>query len=67
MKILVVVQPGIHNSSNECYNVEAVMECYFLSRPVEEERKLVRGYRRRMHHIWKEQYATEITEQRLRD
>ena len=43
------------------------MECYLLSRPVGEERKLVRGYRRRMHHIWKEQYATEITEQRLRD
>ena len=43
------------------------MECYFLSSPVDEERKLVRGYRRRMHHIWKEQYATEITEQRLRD
>ena len=38
----------------------AVMECYFLSRPVEEEGKPVRGYRRRMHNIWKEQYGTEI-------
>ena len=32
----------------------AVMECYFLSRPVDEESKLVRGCRRRMHNIWKE-------------
>ena len=40
------------------------MECYFLSRPVEEEGKPVRGYRR-MHIIWKERYGTEITEQRL--
>ena len=43
------------------------MECYFLSRPLEEEGKPVRGYRRRMHNIWKEQYRTEITEQRLCD
>ena len=39
-----------------------VMECYFLSRPVEEEGKPVRGYSRRMHNIWKERYGTEITE-----
>ena len=32
----------------------AVMECYFLSRPVVEEGKPVRGYRRRMHNIWKQ-------------
>ena len=43
------------------------MECYFLSRPLEEEGKPVRGYGRRMHNIWKEQYRTEITEQRLCD
>ena len=43
------------------------MECYFLSRPVDEEDKPVRGYRRRMHNIWKERYGTEITEQRLID
>ena len=42
----------------------AAMECYFLSRPVDQEGKPVRGYRRRMH-IWKEQYGTKITEQRL--
>ena len=45
----------------------AVMECYCLSRPVDEEGKPVRGYRRRMHNIWKERYDTEITEQRLCD
>ena len=39
----------------------AVMECYFLSRPVDEEGKPVKGYKRRMHNIWKEQYHTEIT------
>ena len=43
------------------------MECYFSSRPVEEEGKPVRGYRRRMHNIEKERYDTEITEQCLCD
>ena len=43
------------------------MECYFLSRPVEEEGKPGTGYRRRMHNNWKEGYSTEITEERLRD
>ena len=43
------------------------MECYFLSRPVDEEDKPVRGYRRTMHNIWKERYGTEITKQRLID
>ena len=43
----------------------AVMECYFLSKPVDTEGKPVRGYRRRIHNIWKERYGTEITEQRL--
>ena len=33
----------------------AVMECYLLSRPVDEEGKPGRGYRRRMNNIWKEQ------------
>ena len=41
----------------------ALMECYFLKRPIDEEGKPVRGYRRRMHNIWKERYGTEITEQ----
>ena len=45
----------------------AVMEHYFLSRPVDEEGEPVRRYRRRMHNIWKERYGTEITKQRLCD
>ena len=44
-----------------------VMECYFLSRPVDEEGKPIRGYRRRMHNIWKQRYDTEITQQLLCD
>ena len=28
------------------------------NRPVDKESKPVRGYRRRMHNIWKEQYGT---------
>ena len=43
------------------------MECYFLSRLVEEESKPVRKYRRRTHNIWNEHCCTEITEQCLRD
>ena len=45
----------------------AVMECYFLSRPSDEEGKPVRGYRRRMHNTWKERYRTQITEPRFCD
>ena len=41
------------------------MEFYILSRPVDEEGKPVRGYKGRMHNIWKEQYGTEITDQSL--
>ena len=39
----------------------------FLSRPVHEEGKPVRGYRRRMHNIWKEKYCTDVIEQCLCD
>ena len=45
----------------------AVKESYFLSRPVDEEGKQIRRYRRRLYNIWKERYDTEITEQRLSD
>ena len=43
------------------------MKCYFLSRSVDEEGKPVRGYKKRMHNIWKKRYGTEITKQRLRE
>ena len=45
----------------------AVMECYFLSRPFDEEGKPIRGYRKRMHNIWKERQGLKVTEQRLCD
>ena len=35
----------------------AVMECYFLSRPFDEEGKPMRGYRKQMHNIWKERHG----------
>ena len=45
----------------------AVMECYFLSKPVDEEGKPVRGYRRRMHSILNERQTLKVTEQQLCD
>ena len=45
----------------------AVMECYFLSRPFDEEGKPMRGYRKQMHNIWKERHGLKVTEQRLCD
>ena len=45
----------------------AVMECYFLSRPFDENGRPVRGYRKRMHNIWKERQGLKVTEQRLCD
>ena len=42
-----------------------VMKSYFLSRPVDGEGKSVKGYKRRMHNVWKEWYGTEIREQHL--
>jgi hypothetical protein len=45
------------------------MECYYLSRPVDEARKPRRGYRKRMYGFWKERgmFAVSISEQRLCD
>lgn len=65
--------PGCHHATARTgwtkeMNV-AVMECYFLSEPVDESGKPIRGYRRRMHKIntWKERQGFNITEQRLCD
>ena len=44
-----------------------VMECYFLSNPVDENGKPIRGYRQRMHRAWKEKGMFEIKEQNLCD
>ena len=45
----------------------AVMECYFLSKPTDENGRPVQGYRKRMHNIWKERELPTVTEQRLCD
>ena len=42
-----------------------VMECYFRSRPFDDEGKPTRGYRQRMMKEWEEHGVFEITEQRL--
>ncbi|XP_065051764.1 uncharacterized protein LOC135681303 [Rhopilema esculentum] len=63
--------PGRHPTTartgwSKSMNV-AVMECYFLSKPVNDDGKPVRGYRRRMHNIWRERHSFNLTEQRLCD
>lgn len=45
----------------------AVMECYYMSCPVDKGGKPIRGYRKRMHNAWKERGLMNITEQRLCD
>ena len=45
----------------------AVMGCYYLSKPVDESGRPVRGYRQRMHAVRKERVLPKITEQRLCD
>ena len=44
-----------------------IMECYFLSKPVDENGVPVRGYRKRMHRQWQERGMFQLTEQRLCD
>ena len=45
----------------------AVMECYYLSNPEDENDKPLRGYRQRMHRIWNEREMLKCNEQRLCD
>ena len=45
----------------------AVMGCYYLSKPVDESGRPVRGHRQRIHAVWKERDLPKITEQRLCD
>ena len=44
-----------------------VMECFFRSKPFDDEGKSIRRYRQRMIQEWKEHGVFEITEQRLCD
>ena len=41
------------------------MECFFRSKPFDDDGKPIRGYRQRMMQEWKEYGIFEITEQRL--
>ena len=64
-------RPGRHPTTakrkwNKELNV-AVMECYFLSNPINENGRPVRGYRQRMHRIWRERGLFQISEQNLCD
>ena len=45
----------------------AVIECYYLSKPVDESGRPVIAYRQRMHAVWKERGLPKITKQRLCD
>ena len=51
---------------NKAINI-AVMECYYLSNPMDENNKPVKGYRQRMHRIWNEREIFKCSEQRLCD
>jgi len=44
-----------------------VMECYFLSNPLDKNGRPVRGYRQRMHRLWKDSGMFDIREQNLCD
>ena len=44
-----------------------VMECFFRSKPFDDDGKPIRGYRQRMMQEWTEHGVFEITEQRLCD
>ena len=45
----------------------AVMECYFLCKTMDEEGEPLRGYRKRMHAIWKGRHQMVVKEQRICD
>ena len=43
------------------------MECFYRSRPFDEERKPVRGYRQKMFREWRDRGLFELTEERVCD
>lgn len=64
--------PGRHPATarmkwNREMNIAVLVECYYLSKPVDESGTPVTGYRQRMHALWKERGLPKITEQRLCD
>ena len=63
--------PGRHHATAKIkWNKElntTVMECYYLSNPVDENDRPIRGYRQRMHRHWRDKGMFEIKEQNLCD
>ena len=45
---------------------KVVMECFYRSKPFDEEEKLVRGYKKRILKEWRERGMFESTKQRAR-
>ena len=45
----------------------AAMECFYLSKPVDENGVPIRGYRQRLHRIWMDRGLFETSEQRICD
>ena len=46
---------------------KVVMECFYRTKPFDEERKSVRGYRQRMFREWRDKGLFESTEKRVCD
>ena len=46
---------------------KVVMECYYRSKPMDENGRTVRGYRRRFYRFWRERDIFPVSEQRLCD
>ena len=46
---------------------KVVMECFYRSKPFDEEGKPIRGHRKKMFREWKERGMFESTEQRVHD
>ena len=42
-----------------------VMECFYRSKPFDEEAEFIRGYRKRMFREWRERVMFESTEQQV--
>ena len=64
-------EPGRHQvTARMKWNKEVnkvVMECFYRSKPFDEEGKPVRGYRQRMLREWRDRGLFESTEQRVCD
>ena len=64
-------EPGSHQvTARMKWNKEVnkvVMECFYRTKPFDEERKSVRGYRQRMFREWRDKGLFESTEKRVCD